>query len=212
MDRGNSIFIDHGTLNLLYIGDNAGSACAPLDGTGRKIRTTTLFSSMDVRLFLLQFSGLAGVVGFLLLVLGLVLGNALVPLLSLLLLRLRSLRLSQCLDPVCWSGKFAHSVRDLSSAYERKDNGCSDNECEDETVHTVPGRSPATLGGTAIGIVEEVEGQELGDEGVFDGQENCRPCDSSCHNSNGISWVALGATETSPLKTPVDSTEEGNDL
>lgn len=158
------------------------------------------------------FSGLAGVVGFLLLVSTLVLGDALVPLLGLLFLRLRSLGFSKSLDSVCWSWKLAHSVGDMSSAYERKDDGCSDNECEDKTVHTVPGRSPATLGGTAIGVVEEVEGQELGDEGVFNGQEDCWPCDSSCHNSNGISWVALGATETSPLKAPVDSTEEGNDL
>lgn len=146
------------------------------------------------------------------LVLVLIVGNHLGPSGSLLVLELLSLGIPQCLDAVCWSRKLANLVGDLTSSNKRDDNGRADNEGENESVDAVPRRGPATLACTAVGVVEEVEGQELRDQGVFDREEDCGPCNCWCDDTDCVAPVALGATVSSPLKTPMNGTKERDDL
>ena len=142
------------------------------------------------------------------LILTLIFGNLLGPPRSLLLFMLLRLCLPECPDAVCWAGKLADSVGDLPTAYERYDDGCAHNKSEDKAIHGVPARSPPTPSGTTVGVVEEVESQELGDKGVFDRHKDSGPGDSWGDDTDGIPRVSLGAAKTGPLQAPVDSTKE----
>lgn len=123
-----------------------------------------------------------------------------------------SLGLAKGPDAVCWSWELADAVCDLSTTNQRRDDTGSDDKGEHETVHRVPGWSPTALGGSAVGVVQEVERQKLRDESVLDWQEDCWPSDCRCHNTNSVTWVTLDATVLCELETPVNSTEEGDDL
>lgn len=104
------------------------------------------------------------------------------------------------------------ALGNLLAANEGGDNAGTDNKGQDETVHAVPVRSKSFAGSAGIVVVQESESEELGDKGVLNGEQQGGPSDSRGNAASGISAEAVGATISSPLKTPVDGTEEGQDL
>lgn len=50
------------------------------------------------------------------------------------------------------------------------------------------------------------------DQSVLDGEHDGGPTDSRGDDTDGVTGVALVATISSPFETPVDGTEEGEDL
>lgn len=148
----------------------------------------------------------------LLILLSLVRSNLLSPLCGFFLLVCHGLRLSQRLDPVCGTGKTADAVRDFTATDKRNDNGGANNKGEDESVDTVPFGCPASSGRATVGIVEEVKGEELCDQSVFNGHEDGWPSDCRGNNADGVSGISLASAIVGKFKAPVNGTEEGNDL
>jgi hypothetical protein len=101
---------------------------------------------------------------------------------------------------------------DLATANQRGNNGATNNEGEDETVDTVPRRGETLLSGARIGVVHEVEDQELRDKGGLDRHEDGGRSSRSSEDTNLVALVALLTAEASELKTPVDGAGEGDDL
>jgi len=130
----------------------------------------------------------------------------------LLLLELGGLRITQSSDTVRWSWQLADTVCDVTTSNQGSDNAASDDESENETVDRVPRWSPATPGGSTIGVVKEVESQKLSDQCIFDRQEKSRPSDSRSDDTNGVALVTLCASVSGPFKTPVNSPEERDNL
>lgn len=64
--------------------------------------------------------------------------------------------------------RFADLVPDLAAPDQADDDAGADDEGEDEPVSRVPVRGPPPDDRLRVGIVEKGEGEELGDEGVFD--------------------------------------------
>jgi hypothetical protein len=73
-------------------------------------------------------------------------------------------------------------------------------------------RSTAGGGSASIVVVQESEGQELADQGVLHGEQQGGPGNGRGNDTGGVTAVAELTTVTSPLETPVDGTEEGEDL
>lgn len=115
-------------------------------------------------------------------------------------------------DPVRGTRQPANLIRNLSTANQRHHNARAHNEGKHETVHTVPGRSPAALGCPRVCVVEEVEDEELRDQSVLGGKEDRGPSCGGCEDANHVAGVALLAAVFGPFKTPVDGTKEGDDL
>jgi hypothetical protein len=67
-------------------------------------------------------------------------------------------------------------------------------------------------GSASIVVVKEGEGQELADQSVLHGEQQSGPGDGRSNDTGSVAAVAELAAVTSPLKTPVDGTEEGEDL
>ena len=101
---------------------------------------------------------------------------------------------------------------DLLAAHESGDNAGTDYEGQDETVHAVPLGGKALDGSTSVVVVEEGEGKELGDQGVLNGEQQSRPGHGGGNDTGSVAPVASAAAVSSPLQTPVDSSEEGEDL
>lgn len=116
------------------------------------------------------------------------------------------------LDLLGQSVLLGFALRNALATNEGGDNAGSDNKGEDEAVHAVPVRSKSAAGSTGIVVVQEGEGEELGDEGVLDGEQQGGPSDSRGDAASGISAEAMSTTIPSPLKTPVDGAKEGQDL
>lgn len=110
------------------------------------------------------------------------------------------------------TGQFVDAVCDLASTDQRQDNTGAYNECQNEAVDSVPRRGPASLTGATVSVVEEVKSNELGDQSVFDREEDCGPCDCGGPNADCIALVAFVSAVPSKLQTPVDSAKEGDDL
>lgn len=106
----------------------------------------------------------------------------------------------------------ADGVGDLLTADQAGHNAGTDNKGQHKPVHSVPVRGTATGGGPRIIVVEEGEGAELADQGVLDRQEQSRPRDGGCDHTGGVAAVSVLAAVSSPFKTPVDGSEEGEDL
>lgn len=106
----------------------------------------------------------------------------------------------------------ANAIRDLSTPDQGDDNAAADDEREHEAVDAVPLRRPAAGLGAHVGVVEEVEGEELRNERVFDGEEEGGPGYGRAEYADGVAWVALFAAVFSPFETPVDCSKEGEDL
>ena len=104
------------------------------------------------------------------------------------------------------------SLDDLASSNQADDNLGTDEKGEDETVHGVPLREPSANCGASVCEVEEVEVQELSDQGVFDRHENCWPCNCGSNDSVDIPTIAVISTITSIFEAPVDSSKERNNL
>lgn len=114
--------------------------------------------------------------------------------------------------PVSCSWHLVDTVHDLSSSNQTDDDTGANNESQDEAVLAVPWRSPAAVCGGAVDGVQAVEGEELRDQGVLDREHNGGPSDSGSNDTDGVALVALVATVAGPFETPVDGTEEGDDL
>lgn len=130
--------------------------------------------------------------------------------LSLLLLLL--LQEEQSLDLVTDGVLGGDGLLDLLPADQGGDDGGTDNEGQDEAVHAVPVGGTASGGSAGVVVVQEGEGKELGDQGVLSGEQQSRPGHGRGDHTGGVAAVAELAAVASPLKTPVDGTEEGEDL
>lgn len=151
--------------------------------------------------------------GFLLLIiLLLVLAHNLGTSSSLFVGELLCLSLTECADSVGGTGQLVDTVCDLASTDQGRDDTGAHNERQNETVNSVPWRGPASLAGTTVGIVEEVESDELSDQSIFNREEDCGPCNCGGPNADCIALVAFVSPVPSKLQTPVDSAKEGDDL
>lgn len=101
---------------------------------------------------------------------------------------------------------------DLLTADQGSHDGGTDDEGQHETVHAVPVRSTASGGSTGIVVVQEGESEELADQSVLDGEQQSRPGHSGGDHTGSVTAVTELAAVSSPLKTPVDGTEERKDL
>lgn len=88
--------------------------------------------------------------------------------LLLLLLKLSQLSIPKCLDPVGGARQLSNAIGNVTPSNKRNNNRRPDDECQDEPVDSVPMRCPSTLCRSRIGVVKEIERQELCYEGVFD--------------------------------------------
>jgi len=105
-----------------------------------------------------------------------------------------------------------NGLLDLLTADQGGNNGSTDNEGQDETVHAVPVGSTAGGSSTSVVVVKEGEGEELGDQSILSREKQSRPSHGRGDHTGSVTAVAELAAVASPLKTPVDSTEEGEDL
>ena len=128
------------------------------------------------------------------------------------ILSFNGLLFSQLADSVGWAWKTSNTVRYLTTTNQGHNDGSADNEGENETVDAVPARCPTSLRGARVGVVEEVEDEELRDQSVLDGQEDGWPGERCRDDANGIARVALFTTVLGPFETPVDGAKEGDDL
>jgi len=149
---------------------------------------------------------------FIILLILILLTQSLVAFSVLLFGELLCLSIAKCANSVSRTRQLVNAVCDLASTDQGHDNAGAHNECQDEAIDSVPWRSPAPLGGATVCVVEEVEGDELGDQSVFNGEEDGGPCDCGGPDTNSITLVALVSTVTSELQTPVNGAEEGDDL
>ena len=131
---------------------------------------------------------------------------------SLSLFLLLLLQENQSIDLVADSVLGADGVDDLLTADQAGDNAGANNEGQNKSVHSVPVRGTAGGGGPSIVVVEEGEGEELADQGVLDREEKGRPGDGGSDDTGSVAAVALLAAVSGPFKTPVDGSEEGEDL
>lgn len=127
---------------------------------------------------------------------------------GLLLVALLALGLTESADSVGRTRQLVDTVGDLASANQRDDNTGTDDECQDEAVYSIPRRGPAPLASAAVRVVEEVESDELGDQGVFNREKDCGPCDCGGPDADCIALVTLISAVASKLQTPVDSAKE----
>lgn len=79
----------------------------------------------------------------------------------LLVLSLLSLVFPELPDAIGGARETPNAIGNLATSDQGSHDGSPDDEGQDETVDTVPLRRPASLGGTRVGVVEEVEDQEL---------------------------------------------------
>jgi len=100
----------------------------------------------------------------------------------------------------------------MTTPDQRSDDAATDDEGEDKTVDRVPGWGPTTPGSSAVGVVKEVESQELSDQRIFDGKQKGRPSDSRGDDTNCVTLVALSTSVSSPFKAPMDRAEERDNL
>lgn len=105
-----------------------------------------------------------------------------------------------------------HALRDPLAADQTRDDAGSDNERQHEPVHAVPVRSPAARRRTCVVIVQESERQELRDQSVLDGEQQRRPRHRRRDATSRISAEPMLSTISCPLQTPVDSTQERQNL
>jgi hypothetical protein len=74
------------------------------------------------------------------------------------------------------------------------------------------------VGSTAVGssagviVVQEGEGEELADQGIFDGEQQGGPGNGGGNDTGSVAPVTVLATVSGPFKTPVNSSKEGEDL
>ena len=106
----------------------------------------------------------------------------------------------------------AEGTGDLLTADQAGNNAGTDDEGEDEAVHAVPGGGAAGSSGASVVVVQEGEGKELRDQGILNGEQQGRPGNGRGDNTGSVALVAVLAAVAGPLETPVDGTEEGEDL
>jgi hypothetical protein len=116
------------------------------------------------------------------------------------------------LEPVPCGGQLVDSVHYLSTSDERNNNGGSDNGSKHKTVAAVPWWCPAAVGGNAVNCVESVEGKELCNQSILNREHDRSPSNGGSEDTNGVALVALGTSVASPLETPMDRSEEREDL
>lgn len=115
-------------------------------------------------------------------------------------------------NPIRRTRRPPNAIRNLAPSDQTNNNRGADNERQHKAINAVPGRSPAAGFGAHVGVVEEVEGEELGNEGVFDGHEDGGPGYGGADYADHVAGVALCAAVLGPFEAPVDGAEEGEDL
>ena len=82
------------------------------------------------------------------------------------------------------------------AANEGGDDAGTDDKGQDEAVHAVPVRSKSSAGSTGVVVVQEGEGEELGDKSVLNGEpRQGRPSYSRGNAASGISAEAMVAIQ-----------------
>jgi hypothetical protein len=104
------------------------------------------------------------------------------------------------------------SVDNLASSNQAYNDRGTDEKGENETIHRVPFWEPSTNSSTSICKVEEVESQELSDQGIFDWHEDCGPRNCRSNDSVDVSAIAVVSSISGIFETPVDGSEERNYL
>ena len=132
------------------------------------------------------------------------------PLLLLLLLLLTLRR--RVLHPLRRTRHRLNAIAHLPSADQTQHDTRADHKRQNEPVGSVPWRCPAHTRGARVDGIEDVEGEELGDERVLDGEEDGGPGDGGRDHPDGVAFVAAVAAVLGPLEAPVDGAEEGEDL
>ena len=139
-----------------------------------------------------------------------VLGLGLAAGLELLLLLL--LEEEQSVDLVGDAVVRGEGVGNLLTADQGGHDTGTDDEGQDEAVHAVPVGSTAVGSGASVVVVQEGESEELADQSVLGGEEQSRPSNGRRDNTGRITLVAVLSAVSGPLKTPVDGTQEREDL
>lgn len=106
---------------------------------------------------------------------------------------------SESLNPFSHTRWLTDTIRNLPSSNQTYDDTRAYDKCQHETVDTVPRRGPAATFGAGISVVEEVECEELGDESVFDRQEDGGPGYGSADDADGVAGVAFVAAVRGPF-------------
>ena len=79
-------------------------------------------------------------------------------------------------------------------------------------IRLTPWGSPALKRGASIDEVKSNEAHELSDQSVFDGHERGAPACHGSEDADGIARVAVHSSVLRPLETPMDGTQERDDL
>ena len=103
-------------------------------------------------------------------------------------------------------------VDNLLPANQGSHNAGSHHKRQHKPVHAVPRRSVAACCSPRVVVVQEREGEELADQRVLNGEQQRRPGHRRCNNTSCVALVADLAAVAGPLETPVDGSEEGEDL
>lgn len=130
----------------------------------------------------------------------------------LMLAQLLARRLPKLPDAIRRGRDLGHHVRNLSLSDQARHDRRANDEGQHEAVHAVPGRGPAAARRGGVGVVEEDEGKELGDEGVGGRHEDGGPGDGGGDDADGVARVADAAAVVGPFHAPVDGAEEGQNL
>ena len=125
---------------------------------------------------------------------------------------LLSLSATESLHPIHGTRHPANLVCNLTTSDKADYDTSTNDKGEDKSVDGVPRRGPASVSCSGVGVVQECEGHELGDEGVFRGHQHSWPCDCRCDNSNGVAAVTVVTAVSGEFQTPMDGTKEGQNL
>lgn len=79
-------------------------------------------------------------------------------------------------------------------------------------VKLTPWGSPALERGASIDEVKTNEAHELSNQCVLDGHNRRTPASHGGEDADCIAWVAVHSSVLGPLQTPVDGTQERDNL
>lgn len=133
-------------------------------------------------------------------------------LLALGLLKLLLAEVQECLDLLGHSVLGGKALQDSLASDQTGDNACAHDEGQHEPVHAVPVRRQAATSRPGVVVVQEDERKELADERILHGEQQRGPGHRRSDAASRVSPEAVLAAVSSPLKTPVDGTEERENL
>jgi len=103
----------------------------------------------------------------------------------------------------CWRG-----VSHLTTANQGHDDASADDESQDESIGSVPPRSPAHSCSLRVGKVHANKPDELSEQRIVEGKQDGWPRQGGSEDSDGVPTVRVGPSVFGHLQTPVDGAEE----